>query len=112
MPFGICCLDWWPGLLVFSSQKGAVTAEFMLLFPTVVLALAGTLGVFQLGVAQLSLSREAFLQARQLALGNALEASPGVSLTESVEGRYVCVSAFKKLFIELEAEACLPKHGL
>ena len=112
MPFGTCCLDWWPGLLVFSSQKGAVTAEFMLLFPTVVLALAGTLGVFQLGVAQLSLSREAFLQARELAIGNEPEASPGVSLTERLDGRFVCVNAVKKLMFTLEAEACLPKHGL
>lgn len=112
MPFGICCLGWWPELLVFSSQKGAVTAEFMLLFPTVVLALAGTLGVFQLGVAQLSLSREAFLQARQLAIGNDPEASPDVSLTERLDGRFVCVSAVRNYLFELKAEVCLPKHGL
>ena len=32
MQFAICYLDWWPELLVFNDQKGAVTAEFMLLF--------------------------------------------------------------------------------
>lgn len=42
-------MDWWQELLVFSNQKGAVTAEFMLLFPTVVLALAGFFGGLSAG---------------------------------------------------------------
>jgi Flp pilus assembly protein TadG len=98
--------------LVFSSQKGAVTAEFMLLFPTVVLALAGILGVFQLGLTQLQLSRDAFTQARQLAIGNQLADQPGSFFEIRQSGKWVCVTATKQLVLKLEAEACLMKHGL
>jgi Flp pilus assembly protein TadG len=98
--------------LVFSSQKGAVTAEFMLLFPTVVLALAGILGVFQLGLTQLQLSREAFTQARQLAIGNQLADQPGSFFEIRQSGKRDCLTATKQLALKMEAEACLMKHGL
>jgi Flp pilus assembly protein TadG len=105
-------LDWWQEPLVFSSQKGAVTAEFMLLFPTVVLALAGILGVFQLGLAQLQLSGAAFSQARQLSIGNQLLEIPGTTFQVTESGRWVCVTAAKSLLIDLEVKSCLLKHGL
>lgn len=111
MRYAICYLDWWPGLLVFSDQKGAVTAEFMLLFPTVVLALAGVLGVFQLGVAQLELTRDAFTQARQLSMKESLLPIEGVEFKSYRDGQLVCVVAQKKLAIDLEATACLFQHG-
>lgn len=84
----------------------------MLLFPTLVLALAGILGVFQLGLTQLQLSREAFSQARQLAIGNPLTELPDTAFEVSGSGKWVCVTASRQLLIELEAEACLLKHGL
>ena len=111
MQCAICYLDWWPGLLVFSDQKGAVTAEFMLLFPTVVLALAGVLGVFQLGVAQLELSRDVFTQARQLSIKESLLSIEGVEFKSYRDGPLVCVIAHRKLVIDLEATACLFQHG-
>ncbi len=98
--------------MAFSSDRGAVTAEFMLLFPTLVLALAGILGVFQLGLTQLQLSRDAFSQARQLAIGNSIAQLPGTTFESQELGKWVCVTASKKLFIDLEAQACLMKHGL
>jgi hypothetical protein len=97
--------------LVFSDQKGAVTAEFMLLFPTIVLALAGVLGVFQLGVAQLELSRDAFTSARQISIGGTLTPVEGVEVHSYRDGQLVCVIAQKKIAIELEASACLFQHG-
>lgn len=89
-----------------------MTAEFMLLFPTVVLALAGILGVFELGLTQLQLSREAFSQARQLAIGNQLADQPGSFFEVRQSGKWVCVTATKQLVVKMEAEACLMKHGL
>ena len=89
-----------------------MTAEFMLLFPTVVLALAGIRGVFQLGLTQLQLSREAFSQARQLAIGNQLADQPGSFFEVRQSGKWVCVTATKQLVVKMEAEACLMKHGL
>jgi hypothetical protein len=89
-----------------------VTAEFMLLFPAVVLALAGILGVFQLGLTQLQLSREAFSQARSLSIGGELVNRSDILFTVSHRERLVCVSATKNLVFKLEAEACLFKHGL
>ena len=111
MQFAICYLDWWPELLVFSDQKGAVTAEFMLLFPTVVLALAGVLGVFQLGVVQLELTRDAFTQARQLSIHGSLLPIAGAEFKSFRQGQLVCVVAQKRLAIDLEARACLFQHG-
>jgi Flp pilus assembly protein TadG len=105
-------LDWWQELLVFSNQKGAVTAEFMLLFPTVVLALAGFLGVFQLGLVQLQLSRDAFTQARELSIGNQLQKIPNTKFRSNQDGRWVCVTAVRELPIAMEVQACLLKHGL
>ncbi len=84
----------------------------MLLFPTLVLALAGILGVFQLGLTQLQLSREAFSQARELAIGNQLAKLPGTSFEVTESGNWICVTASRKLLIEVEAETCQFKHGL
>lgn len=111
MRFAICYLDWWPELLVFSDQKGAVTAEFMLLFPTVVLSLAGILGVFQLGVAQMELARNAFTQARQLSINGVLVAIPGVAFESYLDGKWVCVIAQKRIVFDLQEKACLYQHG-
>ena len=111
MQFAICYLDWWPELLVFSDQKGAVTAEFMLLFPTVVLALAGILGVFQLGVAQMELARNAFTQARQLSINGSMLPIPGSTFESYTEGQWVCVIAQKRFVFDLQERACLYQHG-
>ena len=111
MQCAICYLDWWPELLVFSDQKGAVTAEFMLLFPTVVLALAGVLGVFQLGLAQLELTRDAFTQARQISINRSPLQIQGAKIQSFREGQLVCVVAQKTLAIDLEAKVCLFQHG-
>ena len=112
MRFAISYLDWWRVPLAFSNQKGAVTAEFLLLFPTVVLTLAGILGVFQLGVAQLALAREAFTQARAISIGEPISESPGLSLRSWSEGKLTCVEATRQLVFKLEAEACYFEHGL
>lgn len=111
MQFAICYLDWWPELLVFSDQKGAVTAEFMLLFPTVVLALAGILGVFQLGVAQLELARNAFTQARQLSINGSMLPIPESTFESYTDGKWVCVITRRTFVIALKEKACLYQHG-
>ena len=83
----------------------------MLLFPTVVLALAGLLGVFQLGVAQLELTRDAFTQARQLSINESLLPIEGAQFKSYRDGKLVCVNAQKRLAIDLEATACLFQQG-
>jgi hypothetical protein len=97
--------------LAFSDQKGAVTAEFMLLFPTVVLALAGFLGIFQLGLAQMELARNAFTQARQLSINGSSLPMPEVSFESYWEGQWVCVIASRKIVFALKEKACLYQHG-
>ena len=84
----------------------------MLLFPAIVLALAGILGVFQLGLVQLALDREAFMQARQISMGKEASDFPGISIAKSSEGKWVCVTAEREVLFRLEAKACLLKHGL
>ena len=83
----------------------------MLLFPTVVLALAGVLGVFQLGVAQLELTRDAFTQSRQLSIKESLLPIEGAQFESYRDGQLVCVVAQRKLVIDLEATACLFQNG-
>lgn len=97
--------------MVFSDQKGAVTAEFMLLFPTVVLGLAGILGVFQLGLAQMELARNAFTQARELSIAGSMLQIPGSTFESYTEGQWVCVIARKRFVFDLQERACLFQHG-
>ncbi|QKJ25631.1 hypothetical protein HRU87_05545 [Aquiluna borgnonia] len=95
----------------FSEDRGAVTAEFMLLFPTVIVALAGALTVFQLGLDRLELSRLAFFQARSLAIGGELSSVEGVRFTPSDDGRMLCVEATKTSLFRLSESGCYLKHG-
>ena len=97
--------------LVFSKDDGAVTAEFMLLTPTVIAALAGALGLFQLGVARLELAQLAFYQARSQAIGLELDETPGVRFETEVKGQFLCVSASRRMLITLRESGCYLIHG-
>lgn len=79
--------------------------------PTVVVVLAGAIGLFQLGVARLELSQLAFFQARSQAIGLELEAIPSTEFETEVKGQLLCVSASKKLLITLRESGCYLIHG-
>lgn len=97
--------------LAFSRDDGAVTAEFMLLTPTIVLALAGALGLFQLGLERLTLSQLAFYEARSQAIGGDRSEYRDVDFVTNIEGQLLCVTASKSLLFKLEESGCYLIHG-
>ena len=96
----------------FSDDKGAVTAEFMLLLPTVILGLAGFLAIFQLGLVRIEISQLAFYQARLWSIGNEDLNVEGVSFSSELDGQLLCVTATKKSIIEVSESACYLAHGI
>jgi Flp pilus assembly protein TadG len=97
--------------LVFHSDKGAVTAEFMLLLPALILLLAGGIGMFQLGLQRIALEVSAFEITRAVAIGFEPELEPGLEMRVSQEGRTKCVSVTKDLLFKLESKRCLIPYG-
>ena len=104
-------MAWWLVRLAFSNEKGAVTAEFMMLFPTLLLALAGAIGLFQLGLARLELSQLAFYQARSEAIGSSGVQSDKAIFKTEINGQLLCVTASRKLIFELRETGCYLIHG-
>lgn len=97
--------------LAFSKDEGAVTAEFMLLTPTIVLALAGALGLFQLGLERLALSQSAFYEARSQAIGHGSIEQAGIDFQTRTQGQLLCVTASKSLLFKIEESGCYLIHG-
>ncbi|MEY3561689.1 MAG: hypothetical protein RL068_841 [Actinomycetota bacterium] len=94
-----------------TSEKGAVTAEFVLLWPTILLGLAGVGFLFQLGLARLELSLLAFQQARALVVSGEVSTSGNASLHVETDSRWVCVSATRQMAFEVSETACFMRHG-
>jgi len=112
MPYETSYLVWWHVPSAFSDEKGAVTAEFMLLLPAAVLGLAGFLAIFQLGLVRIEISQLAFFQARLWSIGNEDLDFEGVSFSSELDGQLLCVTATKKTIIEISESACYLAHGV
>jgi Flp pilus assembly protein TadG len=97
--------------LGFSSEKGAVTAEFMLLLPGLALLLAAALGMFQMGLDRIALEVSAFEASRASAIGFEPEVPDGAELTRYQEGRFQCVRLAKSQLVPLTATSCMIPYG-
>ena len=98
-------------LLAFSREDGAVTAEFMLISPTIVLALAGALGLFQLGLERLTLSQLAFYEARSQAIGFEAKSDSETVFQTTIEGQLLCVTATRNSLLRIQEKGCYLIHG-
>ncbi|MGK9149444.1 hypothetical protein KXS11_17550 [Plantibacter flavus] len=108
-----------------ASEDGAVTAEFAVVVPAVVLVLAMGLSALQLGVLQLRAADAAADGARSLGRGDdhgtaaarVERALPGASMTSGAEGDLVCVrvsadaASGAAAWIPVQAEACAMDAG-
>lgn len=88
--------------MVFSSDKGAVTAEFMLITPALILAVATLLGLFPLGLSAIKLEVEAMQLARLHGYGLDLSKPEGYDLEIYSQGRIECVRLRNSSLMESE----------
>ncbi len=96
--------------MVFRSDKGAVTAEFMLVMPAMILAVTLLLGLFPLALAGIKLELTAMQLARLHSLGETVSSPDGYELKTYSEGRYECL-VLKSPILILESEYCAMTLG-
>jgi len=95
---------------VLASERGVVTAEFMLLMPALISVVALCLAMLNLGLTQVSLELKASQAVRLISYG--LTYDPGEEQIETWrEQHLVCVRLRKPGLISLEAEQCLIATG-
>ncbi len=96
--------------MAFRSDKGAVTAEFMLVMPAMILAVTLLLGLFPLALAGIKLELTAMQIARLHSLGETVSPPAGYELETYSEGRYECL-VLKSPILILESEYCAMTLG-
>ena len=94
-----------------NSEKGAVTAEFMLLLPALLVLLAAALSLFQLGLERIALETKTFEIARSVAIGYPATEEAGFEIATKDEGRFRCVSVTKQGLVNLESTRCMIPYG-
>jgi hypothetical protein len=95
-----------------NSERGAVTAEFMMLMPVLVLGLSITLGAVSLGFERLELQATSWSIARQVALGLELPELEGITITVDAQERISCVKLRKNSPFPIQAKSCQLILGL
>lgn len=93
------------------NDRGAVTAEFMLLLPALVLIVAAAIGLYSLSLERLGLEVSAFQAARSVAIGLAPEIEPGLILEIEERERFTCVHIERSGLIPIRAEHCVIVYG-
>jgi hypothetical protein len=89
-----------------SDEKGAVTAELMMLFPVLILG-AGLLGmIFSVSLERITLERDTAAALREIAIGRDLEVPEGINARTWTEGRLVCLEFKKSEVIQISAAHC------
>jgi len=90
------------------NQRGAVTAEFMLLMPAAVLAVTLLLGSFTLALERVKFEFEAFQFARSYFYGLPTESH---DFFERRKGNLSCVEVLSNSPFSFRSEYCLHKIG-
>jgi Flp pilus assembly protein TadG len=95
----------------FSSDHGAVTAEFMLLLPALIMLFATVLGSVVFATDRIALEARGFEAARSLALGLDLRAEEGIEIEKSVEGALTCAKITKQSLMPMSTKLCVMQVG-
>jgi Flp pilus assembly protein TadG len=95
----------------FSSDHGAVTAEFMLLLPALIMLFATVLGSVVFATDRIALEARGFEAARSLALGLDLRAEEGIEIEKSVEGALTCARITKQSLMPMSTKLCVMQVG-
>ena len=91
--------------MAFPTDKGAVTAEFMLITPALILAVTLLLGLFPLALAGIKLELSAMQLARLYSFGQDVEAPAGYSIEFSQQGKLSCLK-LRMDTLPMESEYC------
>ena len=94
-----------------NSDRGAVTAEFMLLMPALISVVAIGIAGLQIGLASISLELDAALLARAQSYGFSVSAPTGTELTTWREGHLSCLRLSQVKLVEIASEYCLIQAG-
>lgn len=94
-----------------NNEKGAATAEFMLLLPTLLIGLAAFLALTNWQLERLELSSLSFSAARAQAIGTDWSPPEGVLTNSFQDGRYDCVELSKAAFMPMKVRACVLQFG-
>jgi len=97
--------------LDLASDRGAVTAEFMLLLPALIVLFSVVLGSVSLAVERIALEAKAFEIARQSTLGIDVPVDPTLRVDFSNEGRLECARVQKQLVIPISTKICMLPIG-
>lgn len=101
---------WWREHLAFSSDRGAVTAEFMLITPALILAVVTLLGLFPLALSAIRLESVAMNLARSHSYGHEVVAPEGFDYELIERGRMDCLVVVTEGF-RMESEYCVIAVG-
>ena len=94
-----------------ASDQGAVTAEFMLLLPALIMLFATVLGSVTFATDRIALEVKGFEAARSLAIGLELVAEQGIEIEKSVEGALTCAKISKQSLIPMSTKLCVMQVG-
>jgi hypothetical protein len=83
----------------------------MLLLPALLLLMAATLGIFQLGLQRIWLEVRAFEVARSVAIGFEPIEVQDLEIQISEQGRLKCVTVSKTQLLELALTRCMIPYG-
>ena len=98
-------------LLVLDSDRGAVTAEFMLLLPALIMLFTFALGSVTFATERISIESKLFEATRAISLGMEPETYPNYRITESTEGRKICVTLSWQLIFPIQSKLCMLPVG-
>lgn len=96
--------------MAFRSDKGAVTAEFMLITPALILAVTLLLGLFPLALSAIKLELTAMQLSRLHSLGQPISPPAGYELRTYREGRFECL-VLQSPWLLMESEYCAMTVG-
>jgi hypothetical protein len=88
------------------SDRGAVTAELIVLMPTVLLGISLIAWLISLATAQLRLEQDAGYLLRNHLIGKELEVASDLSLELFAKGRLSCLALAKPGLVTLRTEQC------
>lgn len=89
-----------------SDDSGAVTAELMLLMPTLLIGV-GILGaLFSVSLERITLERDTAAALREISIGRELVVPEGVTAKSWSEGRLMCLEFVRQELLEISSKHC------
>ena len=98
-------------LLALDSDRGAVTAEFMLLLPSLIIMFTFALGSVTFATERIAIESKVFEVTRAISLGQEPVVDHEYRLTRFVEGRKVCVTLSRQLLLPIQSTLCMLPVG-